>query len=311
MDERVFLRLAEQAFVEHLNSRGLDKSTIKRKHTELKRFIVQLAVKGEKVIRELTDKDLELYILSLSEQGFSATTQMQARSMLRDFYYALATRELIVKNPMELIEVHIREQSGIKTILSVNEMKRMLDNIDLHTGYGFRDRTMFELLYVTGMRCGEMTALMVSDIDFNANEVLIRQGKGHKDRIVPLGSVSREFLFKWIGKMRDWFVKGDDKGLVFLNKRGGKLAQSTVRYRLAYWLGRAGIEKEGVSPHSIRHSCATHLLEAGADIRYVQELLGHASIETTVVYTKTTVENLKKTHRMYHPRENELYPDDE
>jgi len=311
MDERVFLQLAERAFDEHLASRGLDKSTVAKKHAELKRFMIWLATIGKKDVREITDKDLELYILSLLERGFSATTQIQARSMLKDFYYSLATRDLIVKNPMELVEVYIREQSGIKVILSVDEMKRMLDGIELHTGYGFRDRTMFELLYVTGMRCGEMTALSVSDIDFNANEVMIRQGKGHKDRIVPIGSVSREFLFKWIGKMRDWFVKGDDKGLVFLNKQGGKIACGTVKYRLHYWLKRAGIEKQGVSPHSIRHSCATHLLEAGADIRYVQELLGHASIETTVVYTKTTVENLKKTHRMYHPRENELYPDEE
>jgi integrase/recombinase XerD len=222
----------------------------------------------------------------------------------------MTRRDLIMRNPMELVEVYIRENAGIKVVLSVDEMKKMLDGIDLHTGYGFRDRTMFELLYVTGMRCGELVDLCVSDIDFSLNEALIRQGKGRKDRIVPIGSVCREFLFTWIGKMRDWFVTGEDKGVVFMNKRGGKLACSTVNYRLKYWLKHAGIEKEGVSPHSIRHSCATHLLEAGADIRYVQELLGHASIETTVVYTRTTVENLRKVHKMFHPRENELFPDD-
>jgi site-specific recombinase XerD len=277
---------------------------------EYRRFMMYMSNKSSIGLRDVTDKELEEYILSLAEDGFSVTTQIQARSMLKDFFHALTRKELVIKNPMELLDVHLREQSGIKALLSVEEMTKFLDAIDLHTGYGFRDRTMFELLYVTGMRCGEMTALTVSDIDFNANEVLIRQGKGRKDRIVPLGSVAKEFLFRWVGKMRGWFVSGEDNGFVFLNKRGGKLADSTVRYRLRFWLYRAGINRPEISPHSIRHSCATHLLENGADIRYVQELLGHESVETTVVYTRQIVDNLRKVHKMYHPRENELFPDD-
>jgi site-specific recombinase XerD len=310
MDERIFMKLAETAFVEHLASRGLDESTVRRKMHEYRRFMIYMANKSAIDLRDVTDRDLEVYILDLRKQGFSATTQIQARAMLKDLFHALTRKELVMRNPMELLDVHLREQSGIKAILSVEEMTKFLDAIDLHTGYGFRDRTMFELLYVTGMRCGEMTALTVSDIDFNANEVLIRQGKGRKDRIVPLGSVCKEFLFKWVGKMREWFVTIEDNGFVFLNKRGGKLAQSTVRYRLGYWLVRAGINRPEISPHSIRHSCATHLLENGADIRYVQELLGHESVETTVVYTRQIVDNLRKVHKMFHPRENELFPDD-
>jgi integrase/recombinase XerD len=318
MDERVFLKLAEAAFGEHLKSRGLDESTVRRKLCEYRRFMLYLANRSEAEglgtstgLRDIGDKELEEYILSLADDGFSVTTQIQARAMLKDLFHALTRCELIIGNPMELLDVHLREQSGIKAILTVEEMVKFLDAIDLHTGYGFRDRTMFELLYVTGMRCGEMTALEVKDVDFSANEVCIRQGKGRKDRIVPLGSVAKDFLFKWIGKMRDWFITGEDKGFVFLNKRGGRLAESTVRYRLHHWLARAGINRPEISPHSIRHSCATHLLEAGADIRYVQELLGHESIETTVVYTRQIVDNLRKIHRMYHPRENELYPGDE
>ncbi len=318
MDERMFLKLVESAFVEHLASRGLYEKTVQRKMYEYRRFMLYMANRSDAStplststdIRDVTDRELEEYILSLAADGFAVTTQVQARAMLKDLFHALTRRELVMRNPMELLDVHLREQSGIKAILSVEEMTKFLDAIDLHTGYGFRDRTMFELMYVTGMRCGEMTALEVPDIDFNANEVLIRQGKGRKDRIVPLGSMAKEFLFKWIGKMRDWFVKGEDAGFVFLNKRGGKLAESTVRYRLTYWLTRAGIDRKEISPHSIRHSCATHLLENGADIRYVQELLGHESVETTVVYTRQIVENLRKVHRMFHPRENELFPGD-
>jgi integrase/recombinase XerD len=310
MDERAFLKLAEAAFTEHLASRGLDESTVHRKMQEFRRFMVYMSIGNACDLRDVTDKELEEYILSLAELGFSVTTQVQARGMLKDLFFALTRRNLIVRNPMELLDVHLREAVEIKATFSVSEMSAFLDAIDLHTGYGFRDRTMFELLYVTGMRCGEMTSLAVSDIDFNMNEVFIRQGKGRKDRIVPLGSKCRKFLLTWVGKMRDWFVKGEDTGIVFLNKRGGKIANSTVGYRLRYWLMRAGIAKKGLSPHSIRHSCATHLLEAGADIRYVQELLGHTSIETTTVYTRTIVDNLRKVHKMYHPRENELYNED-
>ena len=170
---------------------------------------------------------------------------------------------------------------------------------------------MSELLYVAGLRNSEVVHLDVEDVDFSLNEVLIREGKGNKDRIVPLGQICKRFLWNWVKEARAWFLSSkQDSGALFINRRGERIASSTVRYLLKRHLQEAGIRKPGVTPHSIRHSCATHLLMHGADIRYVQELLGHDSLDTTVVYTPQIADGLKRMHRMYHPRENELYRED-
>jgi integrase/recombinase XerD len=307
VDSTLFFNKALNVLKEHFAGRGYSEATKARKMSELYRFAAYLADQRKADLRELTDKDLGEYILRLKEQGYSTTTQLQARALLKDLYYALSINELILTNPMELLDIYIREQSGVKVTLSIEEMTKLLESIETHTGSGFQDRCIFELLYVTGIRVGECLRLNVEDVDFSLDEVLIRQGKGRKDRIVPLGKVAKEYLLRWRKKLRGWFVKGKDSGLLFLNRQGGRLSRGTVSHHLKHWLKKAGITKEGVSPHSFRHSCATHLLLNGADVRYVQELLGHESVETTVEYTRGIVENLKKMHRMYHPRENELY----
>ncbi len=308
MEKALLWKKAIRILEEHLVSRGLTKATIARKLTELYRFGAYMSSgTEEKDLRELTDKDLGNYLLFLQEQGFSASTRIHARTLLKDLFYVLMLNELLLTNPCELLDVCIREQSGVKVTLSVEEMKQLLESIPTHTGYGFRDRCIFELLYMTGMRVGELINLKVDDVDFSQHEILIRQGKGRKDRIVPLGKIAKEFLWRWVKEMRLWFVKGEDEGSLFLSSKSRRLAKTTIGMALARYLKACGITKQGVSPHSFRHSCATHLLLNGADVRYVQELLGHESIETTVEYTKGVVENLKKLHKMYHPRENELY----
>jgi integrase/recombinase XerD len=308
LEKSLLWKKAIQLLKEHYVSRGLTQGTVDRKLAEFYRFGAYMSSGSEaKDLRELTDKDLENYLLFLKAKGFSPSTQIHARTLLKDLFYTLMLNELILTNPCDLLDVCIREVAGVKVILSIAEMKKLLESIPTHTGYGFRDRCIFELLYMTGMRLGELLNLNVDDVDFSQEEVLIRQGKGRKDRIVPLGKVVKEYLLRWTQEMRGWFVKGKDPGLLFLNSKGGRLAKSNVGQHLRCYLKGAGITKEGVSPHSFRHSCATHLLLNGADVRYVQELLGHESVETTVEYTKGVVENLKKMHKMYHPRENELY----
>lgn len=146
----------------------------------------------------------------------------------------------------------------------------------------------------------------LSDIDLQQGELLIRRGKGCKDRIVPVGKAASRFCSLRIKKAREWFVSADNPSTLFLNQQGGRLATSTVRSRMKIHLKAAGLENLGITPHSLRHSYATHLLEAGADIRYVQELLGHETVETTVLYTKNLISRIRKVHRQYHPRENEL-----
>ena len=137
--------------------------------------------------------------------------------------------------------------------------------------------------------------------------MFIRESKGNKDRIVPLGNVAKNYLELWIKKYRKYFSAKKKNDALFLSGKGTRLSKSSIRLLFKKYLKLSGIEKEKATPHSLRHSCATHLLTHGADIRYVQSLLGHESIETTVTYTREIVENLKKMYKSHHPRENELF----
>jgi integrase/recombinase XerD len=297
---------------EYMESKGLVPATMIRKQTELGRFLEGLCSAGITDIRDVAQDDIEEYFLGMKEKGFTISTRKTARSMLKDLFHALFKHELIMTNPCELLELKVSDRPEARVVFSQDEMTRLLDSIETVTGYGARDRAMFELMYVTGIRVGETSRLDVTDIDFTYDEVLIRQGKGRKDRVVPMGSVAKKHLMRWVKEVRPWFLKeiAKDSGALFLSDRGSRMRQGSIAFRLRYYMKVAGIVKKGASLHSIRHSCATHLLEGGADIRFVQELLGHESIETTVTYTKDIVKGLKKMHRRFHPRENELYVDD-
>lgn len=295
--------------IEHLLGKGLQEISVRRKARELERCLTWLAERKMTDIRDINETDIEKYILYLRDEGFSRSSMMTARSTLGDLFLALFRHGAILTNPMDRTDIYIREKAGLRVVLTEEEMSRFLEAIGPITGVGIRDRAMFELMYVTGMRVGELVGLDIEHIDFSQNEVFIKQGKGGKDRIVPLGNVAKRFLLLWTGKARAWFVKDmvNDQGALFLSFRGVRISKSGVRECMKRYLVQAGITKEGVSPHSIRHSCATHLLQGGADIRFVQELLGHESIETTVTYTREIVTGLKKVHKQYHPRENVLY----
>ena len=293
----------------YLVAKGLKKETITRKTLEVRRFLTYVDSTLKKDLRDVTSDDIEEYFVRMTEQGFSKSTLVIAHSTIGDLFMALSRHEMIFTNPMEQTDICIRERSGVKVILTEKEMEIFLNSIDTATGFGLRDRALFELMYVTGMRIGEVTRLDVAHIDFSLNEVFIQKSKNRKDRIVPLGRVAKRFLEKWVKEVRAYFLKKvkNDPEALFLSERGARMAASSIRYRLKRYLKIAGITKEGITPHSIRHTCATHLLAGGADIRFVQELLGHESIETTVSYTKGVVAGLKKIHKMHHPRENQLY----
>ena len=295
-------------FREYLKSRGLADTTIIRKMTELTRFEAYLDQK-ERDIRDVDPPFLESYILALKDKQFSPSSLNTARALIKDLFTMLHRESMILSNPYMATDLVISEHSGAKVIFSPEEMMEFLETIEPISGYGIRDRAMFELLYVTGMRSKELVNLNIKDINFKAKEVFIHQGKNRKDRIVPLGETAEEFVTLWINRARKWFTL-EDSGPVFINDTGRRLAVSSVRQRLQYWLNKTPLINRGFSPHSFRHSCATHLLKSGADIRYVQELLGHSTIETTAEYTKNILAGLKRIHRTYHPRENEISPEE-
>jgi integrase/recombinase XerD len=299
---------AEEALIESCRSRGFMDSTITRKKTELKRFFSWLTVM-EKDLREVTPEDLEAYVLTIREEMCSESTVITARSLLNDLFGVLHRKGLIIANPFILAEIVVRERAGTKVVFTREEVELFLESIETKAGYGLRDRSLFELLYGTGMRVGEAVKLKIEDVDFISGEIFIRQGKGRKDRVVPLGRTASKFLIVWIKKARRWFCL-EESGPVFISGEGTALTASAIRSRFKKRLKESGIEDRGFTVHSLRHSCATHLLENGADIRYVQELLGHESIETTADYTREIVTGLQRIQRQYHPRENEIYPEE-
>lgn len=288
----------------YLKSRGLKKTTITRKLVELRRLLSYIKDKGMD-LRDFTPMDIEEYILSITSSYSTKTTAM---SLVRDVFNTLMFNQLILTNPVNKTDIAITDKAGVKKVFTEEEVLDFLDSIETITTFGLRDRAIFELMYVTGMRVGEIESLNIDDIDFSLKEVFIRKGKGDKDRIVPLGSVAEEYITLWIRKGRKG-IKVTDKAL-FLSSRNERLKSDRIRGIFRKYLESSNISDKGFTPHSLRHSCATHLLQNGADIRYVQELLGHDSIQTTVGYTKDIVKGLKKLHKTYHPRENELYPEE-
>ena len=184
-----------------------------------------------------------------------------------------------------------------------------LDSVNIFNPAGQMDRNIFELMYSSGLRVSEIVNLNIGDVDLKERILAVRKGKGEKDRFVPFSEVADRFLKKYLSEARKNFLKKlnqEYEKIVFLNENG-KLKTKYVRDRFNKYLEKLKMKKKGLTLHSIRHTTATHLLEAGADVRYVAELLGHEDIETTVKYTHLKIESLKRIYKSTHPRENKYY----
>lgn len=230
---------------------------------------------------------------------------------VREFYQFLFRSDMILANPFQDYVFDIRFVEKRRDIFSVEEMSRFLDCIDTHTPDGIMYRAIFELLYSSGLRAGEISALQMRDVDLADRTALIRQGKGKKDRYVPFSDVVAHALRRYIAEVRpkrEPCVPERYRGHLFLSP-SCIVTPTALRKRFRDNLSASGITGKILTLHSIRHSCATHLLEAGADVRYVQELLGHEDIQTTVRYTHLMIDNLKRIYKSFHPRENAFYED--
>lgn len=212
----------------------------------------------------------------------------------------------IAENPAHGLKVDLPRPAGWKRRpLTKEEITRFLENIDPSTSQGLKDRTLFELIYSSGLRVAEAAALKVGDIDFDRRVMVVR-GKFDRDRVVPISAVAHAFLLRYLGNRIDdgeaWVFTGGDTA-----SRGRHIASMSVSERFRTLLRRFGMDRPEISTHSIRHSTATHLLENGASVRHVQELLGHHCIESTVRYTHVMTDSLARIYRKFHPREHELF----
>lgn len=250
-------------------------------------------------VRELTDMDIRGWLVHLHKKNRKSTIARKLSSV-RSFFKFLTQQEVLAQNPAVTVLTPKREQPA-PAYLTIDDMLRILGNVTTDDLLGVRNLAMFELLYSSGLRVSELTSLDLIDIDFDKHTVRV-MGKGRKERIVPVG---RQAL-SCIKRYRELLVEKsktylDRQGPLFFNYRGGRLTSRSVDRLLKQVAVKAGLNVP-ISPHALRHTFATHLLDAGADLRVVQELLGHKSLSTTQRYTHVTIDRLMEVYDKAHPR---------
>ena len=249
----------------------------------------------------VTPRDLRRYAAVLSERGSSKTTVARKLAAIRTFYRSLLERREIQASPADLVASPKRD-AYLPRVLKPGEVAQMLEAIPASTPLELRDRAMFELAYAAGLRAEEIVNLDLTQLDADGEELRV-EGKGGRTRIVPAGEHAWRALEAYLDRGRTALTAEDGaiEPALFVSKTGRRLSTSDVRRRLRVWTRRAALA-HGVSPHTLRHSFATHLLEGGADLRVIQELLGHASISTTQTYTRVESGRLKRVYAHAHPR---------
>jgi site-specific recombinase XerD len=248
---------------------------------------------------EVSARILRRYAAVLSERRVVAATVARKLAALRGLFRALREHGTVSHNPADLIPAPKRAR-GLPRVLRADEMAAVLDRIPAATPLEQRDRALFELAYASGLRAEELVGLDLGSVDFDAEELRV-EGKGSKTRIVPVGEPALRALARYVDRARPALQSADGEQALFLSKSGRRLSTSDVRRRLRAWARQAEVHG-GVSPHTLRHSFATHLLEGGADLRAIQELLGHATISTTQIYTRVESARLKSAYARSHPR---------
>jgi len=250
-------------------------------------------------IDKITKEHIIDYIKYLHQKNISARSQARFLSSLKSFYKYLQIEDLVTELPCNDIDLP-KISMELPDVLSVEEIEQILNSIDLSEPNGARNRAIIEVLYGCGLRVSELVNLKISNIDFKESYIRVI-GKGNKERLVPIGSIAQNQLSIYINQIRSvGKIKSEYSDIVFLNRRGGKLSREMIFLIVKECVYNAGINKN-VSPHTFRHSFATHLIQNGADIRIVQDMLGHESIITTEIYTHIDKTYLKKVIDKCHP----------
>ena len=287
--------------------------TVKARRIELGYFIDWCEERSIRRPDEVTRGILEryrqhVYTYRRKTDGAPLSHQTQAKRLIsvRAFFQWLARQHHLLYNPASELELPKQQQRLPRHILSVAEVEQVLNACDTTEALGLRDRAMLETLYSTGMRRAELTGLRADDLDLNRGTVFVRLGKGAKDRVVPIGERACRWVERYLFQVRPDLVDVDDDGALFLAKHGEGMQAKQLSVIVRNAIGRANLERfadthPNAACHLLRHACATHMLENGADIRYIQALLGHADLSTTEVYTRVSIQQLKAVHERTHP----------
>jgi integrase/recombinase XerC len=244
---------------------------------------------------DVNKHDIREFLEILNTKNISKTTIARKFSTLRTFYKFLIINDMVAKNPLEAMSTPKKDKK-VPLFLTENEMQSLLNIKDIK----LQDKAMIELLYSCGLRIEELMNLNINNIDFISNTIIVK-GKGNKERMVPVGNKCLNVLMEYLNQRRTNKLPYDMQSPLFLNKHLSRLDQRTARRILHKYFIKAGFAKK-VSPHTLRHTFATHILDRGCDLRSVQEMLGHKNLSTTQIYTHVTIESLKKIYKKTHPR---------
>ena len=278
--------------------KGLAENTIKSYRNDINRFI-SFVIDEEKSFDTITEQLINKYTNTLIKSGLVAASINRNFSAIKSFYRHLIEENIAKKNPVENIG-NLKIPKHLPEILTIAELDLLLEQPDISTLQGYRDKTIIETMYATGLRVSELVDLKFTDLIFNMGIIRVI-GKGAKERVVPIGKSAISYIESYIKNIRPKLINKGASDVIFLNRRGKKLTRSFIWNMLKRYTAMAKIEKN-VHPHTLRHSFATHLIEGGADLRSVQEMLGHSDISTTQIYTHLDRDFLKEVHKSFHPR---------
>ncbi|MCR4398407.1 MAG: site-specific tyrosine recombinase XerD [Firmicutes bacterium] len=287
-------------FMNYLSTeRGLAMNTLESYGRDLRQYLEYLESSGKDAVEKASRATVVAYLLFLQKQGKATATIARRLAALRSFYQFLLREKYVDKDPTANLESPKLEKR-LPKVLTIKEVETLLKQPNPSTASGLRDKAMLELLYATGIRVSELISLDIDDISLDMGYIRC-SGKGSKERIVPVGSVAVKCVADYLGSGRGRLVPDRGEKALFVNHHGKRLTRQGFWKIVKRYAHDARISKE-ITPHTLRHSFATHLLENGADLRSVQEMLGHADISTTQIYTHVTKGRLKEVYARTHPR---------
>lgn len=279
--------------------RGLAQNTLESYGRDLRQFQTYLQHSQIDFMKDLNRSTILTYLNTLQSKGKAVSTISRNLAAIKSFYQYLVRERYLEKDPAAHLESPKLEKK-LPKVLTIHEVEELLKQPDVSLAAGLRDKAMLELLYATGIRVSELISLNISDVNLEMGYIKC-YGKGSKERIVPLGSIAAKCVQDYVAKGRQKLVRTYEEASLFVNHHGNRLTRQGFWKIIKKYAQEANIHKE-ITPHTLRHSFATHLLENGADLRSVQEMLGHADISTTQIYTHVTKNHLKEVYDKTHPR---------
>jgi integrase/recombinase XerD len=298
-------------YLEYLAAKGYAQGTLRWRKTYLRQLFTYLDQQRITTFQNVTGDHIDNYRVYLKTEhrtvrgtllaGSSFSSHLQA---ITDFFLWLEkTRQILITPVIKPLWSKTPKPLKLPHVLTEEEAVKIIEASPLNTPYGLRDRAILEVLYSTGIRRMELINLNMEDFFLKRQELFIKQGKGKKDRLVPVGEYAVKFTEAYLKLVRPWLVEALDEKALFLTMNGQRLAPQTLRVIISKAVKKSGVTKR-VTPHTFRHSMATHMLRNGADIRHIQAILGHASVQSTEIYTHLTIKDLKKATKKAHPYAN-------